>query len=195
MKFSRCYRTLPLSILATAIIYLVLLCGRGNCAAAATLPSGLGWGMTAEECKGRMLAAGYESRATEIPEASPDRLLRRSALLYGIRDDHFHRRTASATEHVSLRLHNDVLFQVSIRYEDFGRGFRDKVLDEISRHMGTDPRRVPTPNSDMDVYAWSVGVTMAQFGYRELPKLDLYFAEASYRNGPVVTELKRLGLQ
>ena len=195
MKIFKLHRHSSLSILATAIIYLVLACGWGNCALAATLPSGLGWGMTAEECRSRMRAAGYESRVAEIPEASPDRLLRRSALLYGIRDDHYERRAASATEYVSLRLHDDALFQVSIRYENFGRGFCDKVLEEISRHMGAAPRRVRGPNSEMDLYAWTAGVTTAQFGYRELPKLDLYFAEVSYRNGPVVTELKRLGLQ
>ena len=195
MKFFKRYRCSSLSILATAIIYLVLSCVGGNCATAATLPSGLGWGMMAEECRSRLIAAGYENREPEIPEASPDRRLRRHAIASGLRDLDFYRRTATASEYLSVRLHNDALFQVSIRYEDFGRGFRDRVLEEVSRHMGANPRRVRAPNSEMDLYAWSVGVTTAQFGYRELPKLELYFAQVDYRHGPVVTELKRLGLQ
>ena len=195
LTLARLRDTLLIALLATAIINLSPAGERANCASAATLPSGLGWGMTAEECRSRMQAAGYEIAVPDIPEASADRALRSFALVNGIRDLGFYRRTSAAAERVALRLLDDALFLVSVGYDDFGRGFRERAVEEISGHMGSNPRRLPTPNSDMDVFAWSAGVTSAQFGYRELPKLGLYFAQVEYRNIPVMSELKRLGLQ
>lgn len=197
-KFLRAGRAfIEISALCLAIVIISFIPMSGGIVSAneSFLPAGMSWGMTESECTERLLESGYLKKRPEIPTSSPDRTLRRFALVNGIRSLGFERSSRLYAENLSISLYNDGLYLISQKYGDFGSGFKQEAVSSMAENIGSDPRLMRGLNSDMEVYAWTKGATSAQFSYRELPELDIYFAETMYRHVPVALELKRLGLQ
>ena len=177
------------------IITLMPLSASRVCAAEPTLPDFLSWGMEKDACERAFFENGFERAEAILPEQSGDRTIRNFALVRGVREFAYARKNKGFTETIAIRLYRDELFRVLIDYADFKTGFREDVVREISKKMSRTPRRVHGANSGMDLYMWIDGDTEASFTHRELPGIDLRFAQVDWCHGPTVAELKRIGLQ
>lgn len=177
------------------IILLVSTWASVLCAEEAPLPAGLRWGMAMEDVKTVLAASGYLRQEMEIPEDKGDRLKRSVALVNDLRTYAFAKKRRDCTENMEVVLYKDTLFRIAIRFEEFGKGFRDETVARVTDSLGLEARYMKGMNSDVDNYFWRVGDTGVIFTFRELPRIDFYYAALEYCDVPLYLELMRIGLQ
>jgi hypothetical protein len=147
--------------------------------------------MTSFECEELLVSLGYKKEA-HVPS---DRALYKRNMLYGIREMLFVKNNPDCKEMCTVILFDDKLFRISVNYEDFKQGFADKVVSSVTDNLSVSFRAMRGPNSDMRMYIWETGVTLAQFRHHEIPKMKLLMATLEYVHLPSFSQLRKLGLQ
>lgn len=189
-------------IAARTVVFTVLSIGiaaHGAMAGEMPLPWSLEWGNSREKCTEALTGAGY-SRYVDPSEYSASRAAERRVRVIreaqGISRLEFARIGSDGpnTENVTVLLHNDRLFQITISYGNTKRDFADKLIRDISERMASGPRQLMGKDSAMENYIWASFDTVIIFTCGYGKSMPTSIAVLDYRNERHLRGLREIGL-